>query len=861
MHSGMKKQHKRSVVHKQTSIQHCDRLFTNLPDERSFGSLTAFTSRSPFGSNSVDPFVDSIDNFHLLDRLAPDLSFPHHRSVHIESISTSRCPVCTISTPSHPHLQQNFAMAPRIVTPPPSELTSFEAFSAAMMTAPLGEICKIYNDSDDEYGPEESDGYAVDDSDEDMDDDDYDPTIIHASSLMADPFSNSEDESENEVHDDNSLNVYFDPRYAIDRTTLTPDHAKSRHIDPELQSMVDRTEIFLEQMSLQFKPAIEEQPMSTTIVLANQAIEQVLKPYRVHGSQARLSESALRFLSAGSRVRRPGKDRLDGSKDGELRFVDHPVRQVDQKRVSKLKRKADERFTNDNGYDDDDGGDGGSGKASKIKIQKRSNGTLTIVSPLPRTTAPSTAPPSARPKSNDNGKEWPSSSLNVFGERVGYGFQPASTIPLDGPKAEVDSLSNRKTSGPLDLCELQGSASQESFTAVSKGLEQGAPSNMSFEASNTRQRHGVPLTINTSEPTKAKTLFTPLAKSFSTFAIKTPTSSPSNLSQATTVLDQTDSHSCIVDPVSNAELALEAYNPISMKLTWPASTTIRGQEQPCMPTRTILDAFNTIIHLYNAEGRNLLSYYVRKYGDPVDSVQGAPSLNHNDSFSSSFSSASTLTAGSGYVNKNNNRNGPPHALFRLGISQYLHSRIGNIIDTKEVDELGLTPETRRILGEVWEQYPSINARFADDTDDESDDEKENLGRTYARTGFRRSSSPSPHPSAAGTTTTTLPDYDSDMDIDTQSTTSSTPTVSSSHTNTAEDIGPTYAARRNLHKHHLGLNPIERQLLARACNVSVETVEAYWDVMREKTRAWGGMMLWCRVKSKERIERAKREGRW
>lgn len=240
-----------------------------------------------------------------------------------------------------------------------------------------------------------------------------------------------------------------------------------------------------------------------------------------------------------------------------------------------------------------------------------------------------------------------------------------------------------------------------------------------------------------------------------------------------------------------------------------------------MPTPGLLDAFNNILHLYNAEARNLLSYYVHKYDTPAE-LGGRP----------------VSPAGS-FTGTSCRRVEPPHALFRLGISQYLQSKVGKMVDSKHTDELGLTPEARRVLGAVWERHPSTNAWFDDDLADGSTSAtqlKGNLGTN--------------EPSSSSSSMTSYQGGNDTSDADTDMT-----DVQSVTTDTKPRGG------RNLHKFHLGLNPIEKTLLARACNISVETVEAYWDDMREKTRAWGAMKSWCEVQTRRKINQAKREGRW
>lgn len=219
-----------------------------------------------------------------------------------------------------------------------------------------------------------------------------------------------------------------------------------------------------------------------------------------------------------------------------------------------------------------------------------------------------------------------------------------------------------------------------------------------------------------------------------------------------------------------------------------------------MPTPGLLDSLNRILHLHNAEARFTLSYYVRKYDIPAHLAQ---------------SCAGSVT------------DEPPHALFRLGIAQYVMSKVGKVIDHKEHDELGLNPEARKVLGEVWEAHPSTQAWFDDD--------------------FLENDSPQ---------ATFHDSRDEDGDVVFVTGTSTSPSNSDApRGNDAQSDSP------NPNKFKGGLNPLEKRILARACNISDETIDAYWEDMREKTKAWGAMKAWCMARSAEKVRRAKAEGRW
>jgi len=251
-----------------------------------------------------------------------------------------------------------------------------------------------------------------------------------------------------------------------------------------------------------------------------------------------------------------------------------------------------------------------------------------------------------------------------------------------------------------------------------------------------------------------------------------------------------------------------------------------------MPTPGLLDSLNNILHLSNAEGRFMLSYYVRKYEAPAH--LGGPGASGVE---------------------------PPHALFRLGIAQYLMSKVGKVIDNKESDELGLNPEARRVLGEVWERHPSTQAWFDDglldgEQEDEDDDGSYDNGPCELRMDDGAVADGGHITPGFGLD---IPSDDIGVngsvehveDIDVNPASPSTSQRSSKSSRSARKPSPPIG----------GLNPLEKALLARACNISVETVEAYWDNMRWKTRAWGAMKAWCTAQDRKRIARAKTEGRW
>jgi len=702
-----------------------------------------------------------------------------------------------------------------IETPPHGELTDFDTFASAMTTAPLDDLHK-YFDSDDEQDLE--DNYDGDDSDKENEDgfDGLEYTNDPPNAYFEDA-DNSDHDPDNDDHNVNDYGhtkgyEYFDPRLDIDLSKLRPSHAASRHLNPHLQKTIDKTELMLEQLSIQAQSMVEEQPMSTQIILANQALEHIFKPYGMHGSQAQFSASVMKFLAGGDTVRRPGNEGRDKSKDGKLRFAEvGTATTVDgegKEKREKLKRKAsgEEKLVSDIG-------EGG----VKIKVPRVQVGddVVAVKKHLPKDTESKETTHRA-------------DDANVFGERVGYGFQSASTVPLEGSWASVDSLSFRKTSGPLDMKEAENNHTLSSnstststtsepnlyldeFEAIKLKLQDQAPRNP-FQT----YHYGPDNTLtSTSTPTTSRTPFTPLASTFSqSLRLQTPSTSTLPSSTLPQHHQQQPNYACTHDPASNAALSRAPYNPISLRLSWPATT--RSSARPCMPTPGLLDSLNNIVHLTNAEARFMLSYYVRKYEGPVGQAAN----------------------GSG---------GAPHALFRLGIAQYLMSRVGKVVDHKESDALGLNPEARRVLGEVWEQHPSTRAWF---------DEGLVGGEGGGRDEFEAGDYEGADNNLDAEPDLVMSEDDDVDDVENGTASPSTPYRRRSNSNSSR-VNHTPTPTRTTD----GLNPLEKALLARACNVSVETVDAYWDDMRWKTRGWGAMKAWCTAQDKMRIARVKAEGRW
>jgi len=236
----------------------------------------------------------------------------------------------------------------------------------------------------------------------------------------------------------------------------------------------------------------------------------------------------------------------------------------------------------------------------------------------------------------------------------------------------------------------------------------------------------------------------------------------------------------------------------------------------------------------------MLSYYVRKFDTPAE-------------FGGHNAGAGAAMVGGDVSGQQKVE--PPHALFRLGIAQYLWSKVGKVIDNKEVDELGLNPEARRLFGEVWERHPSTAAWWA--------------GTDTTGTGKGK-----PAPTTGDTTAAEEEEDLYAHASDFSSTASQSDTSDPDDTPTQRDRKRSRRAARANRRRKIqesekrkresgigGLNPMEKIILARATNVGVETVDAYWDDMREKTKAWGAMKMWCGAMEKRMVRKAWVEGRW
>lgn len=179
--------------------------------------------------------------------------------------------------------------------PPSSELMDFDSFASLMNADSIDNIHKYYG-SEDEQDLESN--FSGTDSDTDSDKENTRPYSTDEESLDLAEHKNSADDKEA----DDSIDTR-----EVDGGRVNQNHAKSTYLDSKTHDMVKRTEDVLARLSLQAQAILEDQPLSTQIVLTNQACDQVLRPYGQHGSQARFSESVKTFLNGDDTVRRPGK--------------------------------------------------------------------------------------------------------------------------------------------------------------------------------------------------------------------------------------------------------------------------------------------------------------------------------------------------------------------------------------------------------------------------------------------------------------------------------------------------------------------------------------------------------------------------
>ena len=186
----------------------------------------------------------------------------------------------------------------------------FDSFASPMNADSIDNVHKYY-DSEDEQDLESN--FSSTDSDTDSDKENTQP-------YSTDEESRDFAEHKNSV-DDRGADDSIDPR-EVDGGRLDQNHAKSIYLDSETHDMVKRTEDVLARLSLQAQAILEDQPLSTQTVLTTQACDQVLRPYGQHGSQARFSESARKFLNGGDTIRRPGKGGRKKANDGRLELVE-----------------------------------------------------------------------------------------------------------------------------------------------------------------------------------------------------------------------------------------------------------------------------------------------------------------------------------------------------------------------------------------------------------------------------------------------------------------------------------------------------------------------------------------------------------
>ncbi|KAK5069795.1 hypothetical protein LTR64_008022 [Lithohypha guttulata] len=701
----------------------------------------------------------------------------------------------------HHGFQQYQGFGEEFAVPPSNELMDFNAFASAMMTDDIDNLHEYYDSEGEQDLEGDYDGTDLDSEAGGGETESNGNSESSASSVI--DFNLDDDNDDNESSTEffnlpNGVNEghpyeYFDDDGEIKQAKAPKLPSDSDFVDPEVEAIMKKTEQVLAQLSLQAQPIIEEQPMSTQILLSNQALDQVFKPYGKHGSQLQFSAAVMKFLDGGDTIRRPGKAGSDKRMDGKLKFApldpmaDAMAREsveTKQKRL-KLKRRGDGRRVASDGVED-----------LRIKVPKCNAKDVSTV---------------VKTKKDQEKAKKPSYDLMVVDDNI----KSVSVISGVNTDNLVDGIVYRKTSDPLDLAGnpivTNVMEKVNLYTADRADLElrpanEAVPGHLDIALQAMQNDH----THLNSIP------FTPLAATFSGINLRTPATTAlapyPSAPQALRVMQPvhfnpgnslrpgtaTSTYSCSVDPRANTRLASQPYNPIKLQFVWPA--TLRSDGQPCNPTPGLLDSINRILQLYNHEARFTLSYYTRKYGTPAH-LSGPYRRRPEDE--------------------------PPHALFRLGIAQWLMSQVDTIIEHKERDELGLNPEARKLLGAVWEAHPSMQAWFEDVSMDEVDYLQELVDAN---------------------------NYKSASDVEM----------------TDSDGGEGLSSPRSPKKPDPrvkklvvrgGLNPMEKMLLARACSIPVDAVEAYWDQMREKTKAWAATKAWCRARSAEKVARAKREGRW
>lgn len=224
---------------------------------------------------------------------------------------------------------------------------------------------------------------------------------------------------------------------------------------------------------------------------------------------------------------------------------------------------------------------------------------------------------------------------------------------------------------------------------------------------------------------------------------------------------------------------------------------------------------------------------------------------------------------------------PPHALFRLGITRYLDSRVEDVVLL--TDDYGFGPEEKDFLRSVFEQVGVTEAgvravrgawrvgdeggRDGDDVDGEDEDGAGSLDpgnelsdeEYIAAWGF-------------DVINGKLGDRATDVDGGDRG-------IWNGHGNGNGDVLDSFprppgrapeAKRPSTIAEDLiagrayvetGLNVAEKEILARAVEADIDVIEEFWEDMRTKRRAWGALKGWCRMMEGRRVSIAKANGTW
>lgn len=463
----------------------------------------------------------------------------------------------------------------------------------------------------------------------------------------------------------------------------------SRLNNPEIQRIVEQTRALHESMLIKARAMLDRQPLSTRTALAVEAV-QILKNYGQHGSQARLSESIMKFLNQGNSIQLSRPNSTKCSSDSNKRTAD----QYDEVARS-IKRGTFDKL-------------GENGDLARGRSRTPSGGSDTAISSL----------------------------------------QPG---PMTATAMSFDSLRLNSTDngvarrGPLSAC-LAHTSPDAIF-------------------------HNPSIRVTAPIPHAAPHQPNPSIISPSVSDVCTPRSSKSDL------------YSIDLDSESNALLQYIPFNPIQLTITWPRSST-------SAPPPGYIDSLNRLTHLYNLKAQHLLSYLTHKY------TSHRHRHHEHDRELHSFKHTSTNINTNTNASQNENSNTAlPHALFRLGITQFFRTRFEDSLRPRGQDPLGLTPEVRGFLSEIYDSMSMSTS-----------------------TGI--------------------------------------------NTNTHRRVTNNFSRQHN--GGNLGVDPLnvfEKTLLARACNVSIETIDAFWTDMTRRRKGWIALKRWCEAADGQIVREAKRQGWW